>query len=304
MTFLAGDVVSMVSLLITIMLYSNDFFSAMQSAWPTAVKIRTMTPKELSLLLERFSRVGLPKYTALRDAVVHAVAAGQFSPGDRVPNEQELAGVLPISLGTIQRALRQLVDEGVIYRRPGQGSFIAGRHTDEEMAQPFHCRFVNDEGNGYLPVYPETLGRQPAAAKGEWSQFLGTEEGLQITRRIRIGAEFWVFSAFVVDPRRLPIFASLPLSKLSGENFKDIIFRACGQTIQKIDLFVRQQLPPRDVATLLKVGSKQSCMAIQARAFLGETDPIYYQQIFIPPTARELHIVSDSRTSGIRVSSH
>ena len=99
-----------------------------------------MTPQELSRLLERHSRPGVPKYTALRDAVVGAVASGKFVPGDRVPNEQELAGILPISLGTIQRALRQLVDEGVIQRRQGQGSFISGRGTEGEMAQPFHCR--------------------------------------------------------------------------------------------------------------------------------------------------------------------
>jgi DNA-binding GntR family transcriptional regulator len=65
-------------------------------------------------MLGRFQRDGLPKYTALRDAIVSAVAGGQLAPGDRVPNEQELAAALPISLGTIQRALRQLVEEGVI----------------------------------------------------------------------------------------------------------------------------------------------------------------------------------------------
>lgn len=259
-----------------------------------------MTPDQLSRLLERFSRAGVPKYTALRDAVVHAVAAGKVAPGDRVPNEQELATVLPISLGTIQRALRQLVEEGVIQRRPGHGSFIAGRSVGGEMAQPFHCRFVNDEGTGYLPVFPETLSRRTLSDGGEWSRFLGVGEGLEITRRIRIGDEFAVYSSFVVDPERLPVFASLPQRKLSGENFKDIIFRASGQAIQKIDLFLRQQIPSKDVAKLLEVGHKQLCMAIRAVAFIGEADPIYYQQIFIPPTARELHIVSDSRASGFR----
>ena len=259
-----------------------------------------MTLDQLARLLDRFSRPGLPKYTALRDALVHGVSSGSFVPGDRVPNEQELAGKLPMSLGTVQRALRQLVDEGVIQRRPGQGSFIAGRPDDGEMAQPFHCRFVDDAGTGYLPVFPEALARKSIEGAGEWTRWLGVSQGLEITRCIRIGSEFDVFSSFVVDPRRLPVFSRLPLRKLSGENFKDIIFRACGQAIQKVDIFLRQQVPPAAISKLLQTRPRQSCMAIRAVAFLGEADAIYYQQIFIPPNPRELHIVSDSRAPGFR----
>jgi GntR family transcriptional regulator len=259
-----------------------------------------MTLDELARLLDRFSRPGVPKYTALRDAVVHAVASGKFVPGDRVPNEQELAGSLPMSLGTIQRALRQLVEEGVILRRQGQGSFIAGKSEDGEMAHPFHCRFVDDSGHGYLPVFPEALERHTITAPGEWSRTLGVAQGLEITRCIRISDEFSVSSSFVVDPARLPVFGKLPLRKLSGENFKDVIFRACGQAIQKIDIFMRQQTPPPNVAKLIGIGSQQPCMALRAVAYLGEADPIYYQQIFIPPTQRELHIVSDSRAVGFK----
>jgi DNA-binding GntR family transcriptional regulator len=257
-----------------------------------------MNADELATTLVRFQRDGVPKYTALRDAIVHAVASGALVPGDRVPNEQELAATLPISLGTIQRALRQLVEEGVIQRRHGQGSFIAGRRADGEMSQPFHCRFLDDKGTGYLPVFPEALARR-AAQEGEWSRWLGKGPLLEITRRIRIGDEFDVFSSFIVDGKRLPVFATLPLRKLSGENFKDLIFRACGQAIQKVDVFLAQRLPPAAVGEMLGIRGRHTCLAIRAVAFLGEADPVYYQQIFIPPNARELHVVTDSRSPGI-----
>jgi DNA-binding GntR family transcriptional regulator len=121
---------------------------------------------------------------------------------------------------------------------------------------------------------------------------------LRITRRIRIGDEFYVHSVFLVDPLRLPVFASRPLQQLNHENFKQIIFRACGQAIHKVDLFTRQEVPPREVSKLLETPAKQLCSAMRAQAFLGDADPIYYQTIFTPPTARELHIVSDSRAPG------
>lgn len=259
-----------------------------------------VAPEEVSRLLERFSRPGVPKYTALRDAVVHAVATGRFSPGDRLPNEQDLAGALPISLGTIQRALRQLVDEGVLQRRHGQGSFIAGQLQDAEMSHPFHCRFLNDVGTSYLKVFPEATGRRKLSAQDEWAHVLQASEGLEITRRIRIEDEFTVYSSFIVDAKRLPVFADLPLKKLNGENFKDVIFRASGRMIQRVDLFLRQRRAPTDVAEVIEVRPGTSCISLRAIAYLGEGDPIYYQQIYIPPNERELHIISDGRAAGIR----
>ncbi|MBK8324837.1 MAG: GntR family transcriptional regulator [Betaproteobacteria bacterium] len=82
-------------------------------------------PQGLATRLGRFARPGLPKYVALRDAVVDAVNTGQWPAGTRLPNEQDLAAHLPIALGTIQRALRLLVEEGIIVRRSGHGTFVA-----------------------------------------------------------------------------------------------------------------------------------------------------------------------------------
>ncbi|GAP37826.1 GntR family transcriptional regulator [Piscinibacter sakaiensis] len=258
-----------------------------------------VAPEEISRLLERFSRPGVPKYTALRDAVVHAVSTGRFAPGDRLPNEQALAERLPISLGTIQRALRQLVDDGVLERRHGQGSFITGRAADAEMAHPLHCRFVDAQGKGYLSVYPEAT-RRTRVTSGEWTTVLGASEGIEITRRIGIGTEFAVSSSFIVDAKRLPVFATMSLKALSGQNFKDVIFKSSGQIIQRVDLFLRQRAAPHDVADLIGVRPGAPCLSLRALAYLGEGDPIYYQQIFIPPNERELHVIADARATGLR----
>jgi len=258
-----------------------------------------VTPQDIAKILERFTRPGVPKYTALRDAVVHAVASGRFAPGDRLPNEQELASVLPISLGTIQRGLRQLVDEGVLQRRHGQGSFIMGRVKDTEMSHPFHCRFIDDTGTNYLKVFPEAVGRRKLIAPGAWAHALHAKEGIEIRRRIMIEAEFGVFSSFIVDAKRLPLFAELPLGQLNGENFKDIIFRSCGQMVHRVDIFLRQLAVSEEIAEVIEVPAETLCTSMRSIAYLGENDPIYYQEIYIPPTMRELHIISDGRARGL-----
>ena len=55
--------------------------------------------------------------------------------------------------------------------------------------------------------------------------------------------------------------ADLPLAKLSGENFKEVIFRVAGQNIQRVDLFLRQQDAPPDIAKLLKINKGAAASA-------------------------------------------
>lgn len=49
----------------------------------------------------------------------------QLSPGDQVPTEIELVKRFSVSRSTVRKAVQQLVDEGVLTRRQGKGTFIA-----------------------------------------------------------------------------------------------------------------------------------------------------------------------------------
>ncbi len=254
---------------------------------------------QLSTHLKRHLRPGVPKYLALKDAFVEAIASGSLQSGDKVPNEQELAAALPMSLGTIQRALRELVDTGVIARRPGHGSFVKGGLAKGEMAHPFHCRFLDDDGTSYLPVYPEVLARNPQPLPGAWQHALKSASAVEITRRIRIADEFYVYTSFFIDPQRVPVFESIALQDLAHSNFKDTIFKACGQAVTTIDLMMRQEAPPPPVCKAITVAVGTVCTSIRAIGHFPGGDPIYYQHIFIPPSSRELHVVADARAPGM-----
>ncbi len=241
--------------------------------------------------LPRFLRPGLPKYVGLRDAMVHAITTGKWPPGARLPNENTLAGSLPLSLGTIQRALRMLVDDGVIVRRPGAGTFVA-RASDGAMHAPLHCRFV-EEGGGYLPVYPRILARYEAEA-GAWTAVVG-QGAMCIERSLRIGDEFTVFSRFYFDPTRLPALATLGATELAAANFKDVILRASGLTIGRILQYLAASRLPANIAQAMGCRAGAACMKLDIEAYGGREVPLYYQTLWIPRTSRRLELAGDGR---------
>jgi DNA-binding GntR family transcriptional regulator len=253
---------------------------------------------DLQRRLDHYVRPGIPKYMAMRDAIAHAVASGAWAPGLRLPTEVEWAAALPLSIGTIQRALRMLVDEGIIVRQQGSGTFVAGQ-SGESMHAPLHCRFVDDDGTGYLPVYPKIIDRGETRDTGPWTEHLRSDTALCIQRVLSIADEFSVYSRFYADPERLPAFATLPLKKLAIENFKELIMRETSQAIGRMDQYLSARRFDAAVCKAIGVRAGTAGQRLDIRAYVGRGSPVYYQELFIPPNERVLHLARDGRDRGL-----
>jgi GntR family transcriptional regulator len=67
----------------------------------------------------------LPLYDQVKEGVRAAVLRGELAPGDAMPSFRNLAADLRVSLITVKRAYDDLSAEGVLFTRPGRGTFIA-----------------------------------------------------------------------------------------------------------------------------------------------------------------------------------
>ena len=65
-----------------------------------------------------------PIYIQIADAFRRQIEAGVLSPGDKLPSVRELSASLTINPNTIQRAYRELENDGWIESAPGKGSFV------------------------------------------------------------------------------------------------------------------------------------------------------------------------------------
>lgn len=63
-------------------------------------------------------------YSQVKDLLYDMIVDGTLRPGDRVPPELELAEKLGVSRDTIRRAMASLVEDRLIVRHPGKGSFV------------------------------------------------------------------------------------------------------------------------------------------------------------------------------------
>lgn len=242
---------------------------------------------ELFQTLKLPDRSGRPKYQRLADTLVEAIRRGIWRPGDRLPAEEDLAQLTPFSLGTVQRALRDLSDQGLVVRQHGLGSFVAD--PPRELQDPWHCRFLGDDGVTVLPVYSQAILRTAVGEVGPWSRFLQPgSKAMRLDRVISVNEEFKIFSRFYADRNLLKRLWEMPMEKLNGANFKKVIVDQCQLPITEVTHYVKLSNFDAEACDRIEVPQGYRGMFMYAVASAGRDRPVYYQEFFIGPTERPM----------------
>ncbi|MFN0182694.1 MAG: GntR family transcriptional regulator [Aquabacterium sp.] len=81
---------------------------------------------------------GMPLYRAVKRGLLAALADGRIAPGAALPSETVLAGQMQVSIGTLRRAVDELVAENLLTRHQGRGTYAAQHSADGTLFQFFH----------------------------------------------------------------------------------------------------------------------------------------------------------------------
>lgn len=76
-----------------------------------------------------------PIYEQLLEQLRWQVSMGFLAPDEPLPSVRSLGAELGINPNTIQKAYRQMEQEGLIYSRPGRGSFVTPAVGEQRTKQ-------------------------------------------------------------------------------------------------------------------------------------------------------------------------
>ena len=103
-----------------------------------------------------FSRSPLPQssspapfYEKVKQAISEKIATGVWRPHDRIPSEADLVAQFGFSRMTVNRALRELTDEGLLVRLQGVGTFVAEPKGQSAL---FEIRSIADDNLAKSPA--------------------------------------------------------------------------------------------------------------------------------------------------------
>ena len=75
----------------------------------------------------------IPAYIQIHDQIKAEIDQKIWKIGQRLPSERDLAEKFQVSRMTLRQAITLLVEEGVLERRVGSGTFVASTRVQEKM---------------------------------------------------------------------------------------------------------------------------------------------------------------------------
>ncbi|MEJ2730627.1 MAG: GntR family transcriptional regulator [Deltaproteobacteria bacterium] len=80
-----------------------------------------------------------PVYFKLQKTLLKEIESGHWEPGAGIPPERKLAEIHNVSIGTVKKAILNLVHEGYLFRIQGKGTFVAGTVLRRENLRYYRC---------------------------------------------------------------------------------------------------------------------------------------------------------------------
>lgn len=210
------------------------------------------------------AQMPLALYQQVKDHVLRKISDGSLAAGARVPSEQELVNEFGVARMTVNRALRELAEQGVIVRVAGVGSFVA-----EEKPQSTLLRIANigeeitQRGHDHRF---ELLDMRRESASPEVAAALDLAVGASVfhLHGVHFENELPVqIEDRYVNPRLVPDFMDQDFSAVQPS-----VYLVRNVQYDQIEHVVDAILPTAEQARLLQMAIDQPCLMLTRRTWL------------------------------------
>jgi GntR family histidine utilization transcriptional repressor len=207
-----------------------------------------------------------PAYARVKAHILDRIGAGDWAPRDRVPSENELVREFGVARMTVNRAVRELAQEGFLTRVKGGGTYVADRRSH---GHPLRIRDIADEiaergrrhGAEVLELGPVTAGEEDAGA-------FGIPAGATLFRSVIIHLEDGrplQLEERLVNPAVAPAYLDQDFAARTPYDYLIAV-----APLAEAEHVVQAVTPDARIARLLDMDAGEPCLLVRRRTWTGE----------------------------------
>jgi GntR family transcriptional regulator len=191
-----------------------------------------------------------PLYRQVYDYLVRQIATGVWRPAEALPSEQDLAGELGVSQGTVRKALDVLAAEKLVERRQGKGTYVAEQTQERALFRFFRWSYPG--GQRAIPTsMGETVKRRASTASEQKKlQLRENVKVIEIGRMRLIDGKPAIVETIVVP---VTLFPDLDKRVPLPNSLYSLFQSAYGINIVAVEEEVRAELARKDDAKKLRL---------------------------------------------------
>lgn len=207
-----------------------------------------------------------PQYLRIKENIMELIAEGKLKPGDRVYSESELVSSFGVSRMTANRALRELMIEGVLTRSAGLGTFVSSQRQDVDLLQIKNIADeISSKGRNHTA---KVLVADCIVADAEVAQSLDLKQGIEVMHTLIVHLEddqpIQIEERYV-NPVVAPRYLENDFTRVTPNEYLTRV-----APITEFEHLVEAIKPDSTVRKLLGMKAGQPCLRLFRRTWSGD----------------------------------
>jgi GntR family transcriptional regulator len=227
--------------------------------------------------MDNFKKFSMPRYEQVRWHIQTLLTENKWDEKTPLPTEQEFADKYQVSVGTVRKAVEKLVDDGVLIKQQGRGTFLKRPNFEGSLLRFFKYR--DKDASYVIPtgVIKKVMLIEPVEAINKELN-IHENESLIYIERVRIVEDRVILSERIWLPEsRYQDFIGL-----EPEDFENLLYpfyyKKCGQFVSsavEMLFFISNHIDP-----YLDNTEQENLVKVCRVAKNLEGDPIEYRESY------------------------
>lgn len=233
-----------------------------------------------------------PLYIQIQEYLAEKILSGDLSPETRISSERELCQELGVSRMTVRRAITELVNEGLLERRHGAGTFVSKPKVTYEAPE--------------LINYAQALGSRSLAVARQLLEFSEVPASRRLAERLQVDIGHPLYRVVLLYlTNRVPVVlertflscercAGLQEYDLEKTSIYDLLTVGLQMHISSVDQEIEASVASGTVAKQLRVEDGFPLLMVTRVTHRAEDGlPIQYSQDLLRGDYARVHTVSE-----------
>ncbi|MCK8617579.1 GntR family transcriptional regulator [Fructobacillus sp. M158] len=216
--------------------------------------------------------MAIPRYIEIHNEIRQRIAAGEWKTNKRLPAERELAAAFNVSRMTLRQAIQTLVDEGILERRVGSGTFVAEKKVSERaLGVTSFTELMNKSGRHAQSVTVSYKVTTPSVSEMDHLK-LKAEDEVLVMERLRLGDD----EPILLEQTTLPVklVNNFTRSELTDSLYKTLI--DAGIQPGRAEQTITASLATERQAALLEIKRGDPILSVRQVSYDQQDHPFEY----------------------------
>lgn len=203
------------------------------------------------------------RYQKVKNYILDHIDNEDWNPGDRIPSEAQFVKLLGASRMTVNRAVRELADTGLLERVPGAGTFVAVRREAAELLEIKNIAEQIRDHNQTYSVMVHYAAKEMAG--DDVAALLHIKPGSPVYHTIMVhladGHPVQVEDRFV-NPATDPDYLEVDFTKTTPHEHLMV-----AAPLSEVEHVVEAIMPDDEIRDLLRMEENRPCLQMRRRTW-------------------------------------